>query len=68
MLIPIKTYHTCDFQVSGPAWKSFCNVICSKAVILLWIIYVISVLCLLCFHVRLFIDAMWSSAGKGLTF
>ena len=39
----------------------------SKAVLLLWIIYVISVLFLLCFHARLFIDALWSSAGKGLT-
>ena len=39
----------------------------SKAVLLLWIIYVISVLSLLCFHARLFIDALWSSAGKGLT-
>ena len=29
--------------------------------------HVISVLCLLCFHVRLFIDALWSPAGKGLT-
>ena len=31
------------------------------------IIYVISVLFLLCFHVRLFVDAMWSPAWKGLT-
>ena len=38
----------------------------SKAV-LLWIIYVISVLFLLCFRARLFIDALWSPAGKGLT-
>ena len=30
-------------------------------------IHVISVLCLLCFRVRLFIDALWSPAGKGLT-
>ena len=30
-------------------------------------VYVISVLCLLCFRVRLFIDALWSPAGKGLT-
>ena len=28
--------------------------------------YVISVLYLLCFPVRLFIDALWSPAGKGL--
>ena len=27
-----------------------------------------SVLCLLCLCVRLFICALWSSAGKGLTF
>ena len=39
----------------------------SKAVLLLWIIYVISVLLLLCFRARLFIDALWSPAGKGLT-
>ena len=36
-------------------------------VILLCIICVISVLCLLCFRGRLFIDALWSPAGKGLT-
>ena len=34
----------------------------------LWIIYVISALFLLCFRVRLFIDALWSPAGKGLTY
>ena len=39
----------------------------SKAVLLLWIICVISVLFLLCFRVRLFIDALWSPAGKELT-
>ena len=33
----------------------------------MWIIYFISVLCLLCFRARLFIDALWSPAGKGLT-
>ena len=32
----------------------------------MWIIYAISVLFLLCFRVRLFIDSLWSSAGKGL--
>ena len=26
-----------------------------------------NVLCLLCFRVRLFIDALWSPTGKGLT-
>ena len=39
----------------------------SKAVLLLWIIYVISVLLLSCFRARLFVDALWSPAGKGLT-
>ena len=39
----------------------------SKALLLLWIIYVISVLFLLCFGARLFIDALWSPAGKGRT-
>ena len=33
----------------------------------MWIIYVISVLFLLCFRACLFIDALWSFAGKGLT-
>ena len=31
------------------------------------IMYVTSVLFLLCFRVRLFIDALWSPDGKGLT-
>ena len=39
----------------------------SKAVLLLWIIYLISVLFLLCFRAGLFIDALWSPAGEGLT-
>ena len=39
----------------------------SKAVLLLWIIYVISVLfCLICLRARLFVSALWSSAGKVL--
>ena len=39
----------------------------SKVVLLLWIIYVFSVLCLLCLCACLFICALWSPAGKGLT-
>ena len=35
--------------------------------LLLWIYYVIYVLFLLCFYARLFIDVLWSPAGKGLT-
>ena len=37
-------------------------------VLRLWIIYVLYVLYLLCLFARLFIDALWSTAGKGLTF
>ena len=32
-----------------------------------FIIYIISFVFLLSFHVRMFIDALWSPAGKGLT-
>ena len=39
----------------------------SKAVLLLRIIYIIYVLFFLCFRARLFVDALWSPAGKGLT-
>ena len=39
----------------------------SKAVLLLWIFYVISVLFLLCLFSRLFICVLWSRAEKGLT-
>ena len=35
--------------------------------LLLWIIRVISVVCLLCLCADLFIVALWSPAGKGLT-
>ena len=38
----------------------------SKAVLLLWIFNVYSVLRLLCLCTRLFICALWSPAGKGL--
>ena len=41
----------------------------SKAVLLLWIFYVLfSALFLLCFRVRLFICALWSPAWKILTY
>ena len=39
----------------------------SKAVLLLWIIYVISFLFLLCLRECLLIDVLWSPTGKGLT-
>ena len=49
----------------SPPVKYFTD--CSKAVLLLWIFYVFSVLCLLCICADLFICALWSPAGKGLT-
>ena len=39
----------------------------SKAVLLLWIFYGFSVFCLQCLCTRLFICALWSPSGKGLT-
>ena len=39
----------------------------SKAELLFWIIYVISVLYLFCFRAHLFIEALWSPAGKVLS-
>ena len=60
-----------QFNLKMPVWpvwppvKYFTHR--SKAVLILWIIYVISVLYLLCFRARLFIDVLWSPAGKGLT-
>ena len=39
----------------------------SKAFLLLWIFYVLSVLCLLCLCTHLFICALSSPSGKGLT-
>ena len=47
----------------GPFSEYFTG--CARAVLLLWIIYVI-LSCLLCFHERLVVDALWSPAGKGL--
>ena len=39
----------------------------SKAILLLWIFYVLSCLVFAMFCARLFICALWSPAGKGLT-
>ena len=52
-------------NIGGPPVKYFTDR--SKAILLLWIFYVFSVLCLLCLCTRLFICALWSTAGKGLT-
>ena len=49
----------------SPQVKYFTNR--SKAVLLLWIIYVISVLFLLYFRAHLFIYALWSPVGERLT-
>ena len=50
----------------SPPVKYFTDL--SKSVLLLWIFYVFSVLCLVCLFARLFICALWSLAGKGLTY
>ena len=42
--------------------------LCAVCVLLKCFIYVSSVLFLLNFHARLFIDALWSPVGKGLVF
>ena len=40
---------------------------CSMAVLLLWIVFVICALCLSILLSCLFLAALWSPAGKGLT-
>ena len=57
----IRKYHKHTPQTNPKHIQAFFSVL------LLWIIFVISVLFLLCFHALLFIDALWSPAGKGLT-
>ena len=54
----------CETGLSSPV-KYFTDR--SKAVLLLWIIYVIFVLFLLCIRARLFMEAFWSPVRKGLT-
>ena len=49
----------------GPRVKYFTDR--SRVVLLLWIFYVFSILCLLCLYARLFVYALWSPAGKGQT-
>ena len=66
MLISIETHIICDFPGLNrfkPSSKIYFTDR-SKAVLLLWIVYVFSVLCLLCLCERLFICALWSLLGK----
>ena len=65
LLIKTPCSNGSEFSVDGVDREFWLDL--SKAVLPLWIIYVISVLFLLCFLARLFIDALWSPAGKGLT-
>ena len=51
--------------VNDPLVKYFTDH--SKAVLLLWIMYMLSAMCLLCLCAHLFICALWSRAGKELT-
>ena len=59
--------NTLTIQKKTPPVKYFTDR--SKAVLLLWIFYggFSSVLCLRCLCTHLFICALWSTAGKGLT-
>ena len=54
------------FSYLGPPVGCFTDRI--KAILLLWIFYLFSVLCLLCLCACLPICAMWSPAGKGLSY
>ena len=63
----IKSLNINLFLISYAAYYNI-STDCSKGVLLLRIIYVISVLYLLNFCAGLFIDALWSPAGKGLTY
>ena len=64
-LVPIYCYKFCALALENKKQQLFTDR--SKEVLLLLIVYVISVLFLLCFRARLFIDALWAPAGKGLT-
>ena len=57
-----KQYHHLRTDSSRDHW-----VVETSMCLLLWMFYVFSVLCLLCLCARLFICALWSPAGKGLT-
>ena len=52
-------------QNYGRGWRLITGL--SLPLLLLWILYVFSVLSLLCLCARLYICALWSPAGKGLT-
>ena len=54
-----------DTCTHGPPVKYFTDR--SKAVLLLWIFYVFVLSCVCYVCARLFICALWSPAGKGLT-
>ena len=60
-----RTHEDKDKEALSPPVKYFTDR--SKTVLLLWIFYVFSVLCLLYFFARLFMCALLSPAGKGLT-
>ena len=51
-----------------PGWALQWNIFTdpSGAVPLLWVSRVVSVLFLFCFHLRLFVDALWWPSGRGL--
>ena len=60
IIFRIRRSKVTDYAALSPPVKYFTDR--SKAVLLVWIIYVISVLFLLCFRADLFIGALWSPA------
>ena len=60
---------TFPIGILGQVWYLIVSIpdFCTLTYFLLLIFYVFSVLCLLCLCARLFICALWSPAGKGLT-
>ena len=71
----LNIYVSCPFLNNGWVWRRETGLSPpveyftdrSGAVLLLWIFYVFSVLCLLRICLRLFICALWSHAGKRMT-
>ena len=66
------SWSTSELRVRLAPWNRFSPPVRyftdrSKVVLLLWIFYPFFFLCLLCLCARLFICALWSPAGKGLT-
>ena len=58
---------TCHFSFLSLVGGVFCRFCCNFGTSFVVLLCFCSVLCLLCLCARLFICALWSPAGKGLT-